>query len=119
MPRTLKTDPKLTALARVNIMSLLRFLLSRQELSYRDLAKKLNKMGFEENERNLRNKITKGEMPAAFFLILLKVLEAKSFPIAEMLVLQEDLDRDVEEQVKISMAQEAAQKTQKEASTKD
>lgn len=92
MPRTLKADPKLTLLGRLSVMTLLKFLMLREEVSYRDLAEKLNRLGFEENERNLRNKITKGEMPAALFLILMRLLKAKSFPIEELPILQTDIE---------------------------
>jgi predicted transposase YdaD len=92
MPRTLKADPKLTLLGRLSVMTLLKFLMLREEVSYRELAERLNRLGFEENERNLRNKITKGEMPAALFLILMRLLKAKSFPIEELPILQADID---------------------------
>jgi hypothetical protein len=91
MPRTLKSDPKLTLLGRLSVMTLLKFLMLREEISFKDLAEKLNRLGFEENERNLRNKISKGEMPAAYFLILMRLLGAKSFPIEELPILQADL----------------------------
>ena|ERR1700685_2763350 len=92
MPRILKSDPKLTFLGRLSVTTMLKFLMLREEISFRDLAEKLNNLGFEENERNLRNKITKGEMPAGFFLVLLRLLKAKSFPIEELPILQADID---------------------------
>ncbi len=82
---------------------LLKFLMEREELTYRQLAEKLNGLGIEENERNLRNKISKGEMSAAMFLILMKVLKAKNLPMESLPVLGDDIGADLTARPAISL----------------
>ena len=42
--------------------------LKRRNVSYRELAQKLEAMGIHETERNINNKISRGGFTAAFFL---------------------------------------------------
>jgi hypothetical protein len=42
--------------------------LKRRNLSYADLAERLNAIGIRETERNVSNKIARGGFTAAFFL---------------------------------------------------
>ena len=52
----------------------LRAEMARQNVTYAQLVERLANAGFEENERNLRNKISRGKFTAAFFLDCLAVL---------------------------------------------
>lgn len=49
--------------------------MARQNVTYAQLADKLAAMGIEENERNLRNKVSRGKFTAAFLLQVLHALE--------------------------------------------
>lgn len=42
--------------------------LKRRNVSYRELAQKLEAMGIHETERNINNKISRGGFTAAFFI---------------------------------------------------
>ena len=42
--------------------------LKRQNLTYEDLAKRLEAIGISENEASIRNKISRGTFPATFLL---------------------------------------------------
>jgi len=48
--------------------------MARESLSYRELAERLTAVGLEENERNIANKVARGELSAATFLLCLKVM---------------------------------------------
>jgi hypothetical protein len=96
MPKTLKADARVQAQARISVTMLLKFLMLRGKVSFRDLAKKLNDHGFEENERNLRNKISKGEMQASLFLICLKLLGGKELSIQNLPLPEIDSEGPVE-----------------------
>jgi hypothetical protein len=57
--------------------------LKKRDLSYRDLTRMLNEQfGIKENERNIRNKIARGTFSAAFFLMCMKVLDARTLDYA-------------------------------------
>lgn len=95
MPRTLKSDPLLTQRGRLAVMAALKHRMIKQNISFRDLAEKLNELGFEENERNIRTKVSKGEMPASLFVILLSLLGDEQFPIMKLKDVSEMDFRDV------------------------
>ena len=42
--------------------------LKRRNVSYRDLAEKLEAVGVKDNERNISNKIARGSFTAVFFM---------------------------------------------------
>lgn len=84
MPRTLKTNPVLQEAVRREITGVIKHAMIREDLSFRDLAARLNKLGFEENERNLRNKVSKGEMQAFYYLLLLRILRVGRIAIDEL-----------------------------------
>jgi hypothetical protein len=52
--------------------------LDKRGLTYADLARKLNELGYDENERNLRNKIARGTFSATFFCACLEVIGVKT-----------------------------------------
>jgi hypothetical protein len=53
--------------------SLLRAEMSRGNVTYAQLVERLATMGIEDNERNLRNKVSRGKFTAGFFLQCLTV----------------------------------------------
>ncbi len=57
---------------------LLKAELKRRNLNYADLAKALAKIGIEENERNLSNKIARGSFTAVFLIQCLAAIECKT-----------------------------------------
>ena len=50
------------------VKGILKAELKRRNLSYRDLAEKLNAIGVKDNERNISNKIARGSFTAIFFI---------------------------------------------------
>jgi hypothetical protein len=42
--------------------------LARRNLTYKDLAERLQAMGVKDNERNISNKLSRGTFTAAFFI---------------------------------------------------
>lgn len=83
MPKTLGIDAGLAHDARHWASRILQMAMMYRELSYRELAGRLNAMRVEENERNLRNKIGRGEFSASFFLICLKAMEMDHLRVAD------------------------------------
>jgi len=83
MPKTLGIDSALARDARQWASRILQMSMMYRELSYRELADRLNAMRVEENERNLRNKIARGEFSVSFFLICLKAMEMDHLRVAD------------------------------------
>ncbi|HUO91491.1 MAG TPA: DUF6471 domain-containing protein [Rhizomicrobium sp.] len=83
MPKTLGIDSVLAREARQWATRILQMSMMYRELSYRELADRLNAMRVQENERNLRNKIGRGEFSASFFLICLKAMEMDHLRVAD------------------------------------
>lgn len=77
MPRTLKTNPDIEQALRRSVAARIRHAMIRDDVSFRDLAQRLNQLGFEENERNLRNKVGKGEMQAYYYALLLQIMDVE------------------------------------------
>jgi hypothetical protein len=50
--------------------------LERKGLGYKELVERLNALGIDENEINLRRKILKGKFSAAFFLQCMEAIGA-------------------------------------------
>ena len=50
------------------VKGILKAELKRRDLSYRDLAKKLQSIGVKDSERNISNKISRGTFTAVFFV---------------------------------------------------
>ncbi len=48
--------------------------MARRSVTYAQLAEKLGEIGIEENERNLRNKVSRGKFTAGFLLQTLVAL---------------------------------------------
>jgi hypothetical protein len=87
VPRTLRVNPELQDAIRREIAGTIKHAMVRDDVSFRDLAGRLNKLGFDENERNLRNKVSKGEMQAFYYLLLLRILRIPNIPITSLPVI--------------------------------
>ncbi len=59
------------------VKGLLKAELKRRNVSYRDLAEKLQAMGIDETERNIANKISRGGFTAVFLVQCLEAIGAK------------------------------------------
>jgi hypothetical protein len=50
------------------VKSILKAELARRNVTYKDLAERLQKIGVKDTERNISNKISRGTFTAAFFV---------------------------------------------------
>ena len=57
-----------------HVKGILKAELKRRNVSYRQLAERLEEMGIHETERNINNKISRGGFTAVFFLQCLKAI---------------------------------------------
>ena len=57
---------------------ILRGEMAKQNVTYSQLVEKLESIGVTEDERNLRNKVSRGKFTAAFMLQCLTALEAQN-----------------------------------------
>ena len=78
-----KTDP-LNVEFETKAKNLLKAELKRRGLTYGQLAEKLAKIGVQENERNLNNKISRGGFSAAFLLQCLTAIGTEQFSLASL-----------------------------------
>lgn len=83
MPRRLTADAAVEAEAKSWVRSLIRTEMARRGLTYRDLAEQLAAIGIEENERNIANKVARGELSAATFLLCLKGMGCDSVSLSD------------------------------------
>jgi hypothetical protein len=57
-----------------HVKGMLKAELKRRNLSYKDLADMLGKIGVEDSERNITNKVNRGTFTAAFFVQCLEAI---------------------------------------------
>jgi len=57
--------------------------LKRRNLSYKDLAGRLQTIGVKENERNVSNKIARGGFTAVFFLQCMEAIGARTIHLED------------------------------------
>ncbi len=57
--------------------------MARQQVTYAQLSEKLAGLGVQEDERNLRNKVSRGKFTAAFMLQCLSALGASSVSVTQ------------------------------------
>ena len=65
------------------VKGLLKAELKRRNLSYADLAQRLEALGVEDNERNISNKIARGSFTAVFFLQCLEAVGCKTLHLED------------------------------------
>ena len=102
MPRVNKIDPEVLKQANDEVRKLIRMEMVRRDLTYADLAKLLNDAGIEENERNLRNKIARGEFSAPFMLMCLNVMGTEGYQGAGDIIRNFLVGKQAEEKMKRS-----------------
>ncbi len=56
--------------------------MARQNITYAQLVERLAAIGVQEDERNLRNKVSRGKFTAAFMLQCLSALGARSLSVS-------------------------------------
>ena len=61
---------------------ILRGEMARQNITYAQLVERLAEIGVQEDERNLRNKVSRGKFTAAFMLQCLTALDTGSVSLA-------------------------------------
>lgn len=92
MPKTLPVNEHVKSMGQLAIKVLLRYHMGHRQLGYAGLAALLNKAGIEENERNLANKIGKGELPAWLFLLCLKVMGVTAVDFSDWPITKDEAD---------------------------
>ncbi len=65
------------------VKGILKAELKRRNMSYRQLAERLEAMGIHETERNINNKISRGGFTAVFLLQCMEAIGAKTLHLAE------------------------------------
>lgn len=55
--------------------------MEKRGLTYADLARRLQQLGLDENERNLRNKVARGTFSAVFFMQCLQAIGVRDLRI--------------------------------------
>lgn len=55
--------------------------MARQNVTYAQLVERLAEIGVQEDERNLRNKVSRGKFTAAFLLQCMSAMEARSISL--------------------------------------
>jgi len=65
------------------VKGLLKAELKRRNLTYRDLAERLEAMGVHMSERNLNNKISRGGFSAVFFLQCLEAIGCQQLRLSD------------------------------------
>lgn len=60
---------------------ILRSEMAKQNISYLQLVERLESIGVQEDERNLRNKVSRGKFTAAFLFQCLSALGSRQLPL--------------------------------------
>ena len=65
------------------VKGILKAELKRRNISYRQLAERLEELGVHETERNINNKISRGGFTAVFFLQCLRAIGCQTLRLSE------------------------------------
>ena len=65
------------------VKALLKAELKRRNVSYRELAERLERLGVRETEQNIANKISRGGFSAVFFVQCLRAVGCRSLALDE------------------------------------
>lgn len=68
-----------------HVKGILKAELKRRNIGYKQLAEKLNRIGVEETERNINNKISRGGFSAVFLIQCLEAIGCQSLDLKEPL----------------------------------
>jgi hypothetical protein len=75
--------------------TLLKTEMKKRGLTYGGLVEVLKRNGIEENERNLRNKVSKGAFSAAFFFQCMLAMRVQNLDLSHEYVEMDDILRDI------------------------
>jgi hypothetical protein len=56
--------------------------MARQDITYAQLVERLGAIGVKEDERNLRNKVSRGKFTASFLLACLQALDSEAIRLS-------------------------------------
>lgn len=65
------------------VKAILKAELARRDISYRELAERLEALGVKDNERNIANKLSRGTFTAAFFVQCLDAIDCRVLRLRE------------------------------------
>jgi hypothetical protein len=65
------------------VKGILKAELKRRDVSYRDLAEKLDAIGVKDSDRNISNKISRGSFTAVFFVQCMEVIGCKTIHLED------------------------------------
>ena len=68
---------------KAKVKGLLKAELARRQMSYADLAVKLEAVGIKDNDRNISNKMARGTFTAVFFVQCLQAIGCKTIHIED------------------------------------
>lgn len=79
---------------RESLKRYIRIQMTSRNLKYRDLSTRLEKIGIRQEERTLRNKVSKGNLGAQLFMYILIALEIRELKISEITDLLSSIQAD-------------------------
>lgn len=85
-----RTEADAEAHARHLANTIIKVEMTKRKMTYRDLVAALAEYGVTEEERNLRNKISRGTFSAAFFFTCLGAMKVKNLDLTHWLTPMED-----------------------------
>lgn len=90
-----RTSEEAEAHARNLANTIIKVEMTKRKMTYRDLVAALAEYGVTEEERNLRNKISRGTFSAAFFFTCLGAMKVKNLDLTHWLTPLEDQLADI------------------------
>jgi len=90
-----RTAEEAEAHARNLANTIIKVEMTKRKMTYRDLVAALAEYGVTEEERNLRNKISRGTFSAAFFFTCLGAMKVKNLDLTHWLTPLEDQLADI------------------------
>lgn len=92
---TSRTEAEVEAHSRNTARTIIKVEMTKRKMTYRDLVAALAEYGVTEEERNLRNKISRGTFTAGFFITCMGAMKVKSLDLTYWLTPLEDVMADV------------------------
>lgn len=90
-----RTEADAEAHARNLANTIVKVEMTKRKMTYRDLVAALAEYGVTEEERNLRNKISRGTFSAAFFFTCLGAMKVRNLDLTHWLTPMEDAVTDI------------------------
>lgn len=79
---------------RESLRRYIRIQMTSRNLKYRDLSERLEEIGIRQEERTLRNKVSKGNLGAQLFMYILIALDVQELKISEITDLLSSIQAD-------------------------